>query len=109
MNCLVLIQAAYADTSSSGPAWTVSPTVTLTQRSQFRFDLANRAQQAGEPSIRYFNTADLSSQMRSLGFAHLFPLLPKYINRRCFADRSDRFRVGGKSRLMLAKLKSLHD
>jgi methyltransferase (TIGR00027 family) len=79
------------------------PRTMLTFRQKLIFDLmAERVRAAGEPWIGFFEPTDLVEKLRALGFAAIEDLDGGTINRRYFANRADRLRVGDLARLIVA-------
>ena len=70
-----------------------------------RFDaLANRVASTGEPWQTFFDPAELTTDLRAMGFTHVKDNRPEEINLKYFKDRKDRLRVGSLSHIMDARL-----
>jgi methyltransferase (TIGR00027 family) len=82
--------------------------LTLTQRMVFEA-LSARVRAAGEPWQTFFNPADLTRELRGLGFAAADDVAPAAINARYFSGRSDRLAVGGMGHLMWAGARRIAD
>jgi methyltransferase (TIGR00027 family) len=66
--------------------------------------VADRAAALGEPFRTFFEPTRLANDLRELGFRQIDDIGPEEANRRYFADRTDRLRVGGSGHLLAARV-----
>ena len=102
---LAILQWLISVCSSNGVVFDyVVPRSSLSPLSRFRFDLlANRVAAAGEPFVGFFDSDQLTGDLKKMGFGHIEDLDTERINARYFAGRSDGLRVAGPGRMMCAR------
>jgi len=66
-------------------------------------DLAERAARLGEPWVSYFSAAELSRELRAIGFGGVEDLDGAELNCRYFVARSDGLRVGSLGHIAIAR------
>jgi len=77
----------------------------LSPRERLGLELvAARVAERGEPWKTYFDPEALTETLRSLGFSEVTHFTPQELHQRFFASRSDGLRMGGSSRLILARV-----
>ncbi len=82
----------------------ISPSL-LTPARRSRFDeLSRRVAALGEPWQAFFDPEMLENDLRTMGFRCVEDRGPEEINADYFKDRNDGLRVGGFSRLMIARV-----
>lgn len=82
------------------------PRASLNWFGRLAFDaMARRVAKAGEPFQLFFEPAELTNELRRLGFNKIEDWGKEQLNERYFKDRADKLRVGGRlGRLMSASI-----
>jgi len=68
------------------------------------WQIAKRVAALGEPWKTFFDPETLASDLRQLGFSSVEDFGADELNARYFAGRSDKLRIGGAGRMMLARV-----
>jgi methyltransferase (TIGR00027 family) len=77
----------------------------LAPSQRYIFDIiAGHVASSGEPWQAFFDPAPLTAELRAMGFGHVDDHGQEQINERYFRDRKDGLRVGGLSRITIARV-----